>query len=105
VAQISGPENDVRTMSDNDELVITCVPSLVAVLLRREMEKGSPLTEPEVVQMRDGCEAIAMPRDVVAKVAAARGYEEIDPERCWEEWQRVRAQLHQSARALDESQQ
>jgi len=82
-------------MSEKDDLVITCVPSLVAVLLRRETDKGSPLTEQEVVDIRDGCTAVAMPRDVVAKVSAARGYDDIDPDRCWEEWRRVREQLHQ----------
>jgi hypothetical protein len=71
----------------------------VAVLLPRETEKGSPLTEEEVLAIRDGCEAIAMPRDVVAKVAEERGYEDIDPENCWEEWQRVRGELHRHGSA------
>ena len=77
-------------MSEENDLVITCVPSLVAVLLRAEADKGSALTEQEVLSIRDSCAAIAMPRDVVAKVAEARGYDDIDPERCWEEWQKVR---------------
>jgi hypothetical protein len=57
------------------------------------------LTEEEVVAIRDGCEAIAMPRDVVAKVAEERGYEDIDPENCWEEWQRVGVELHRDGPA------
>jgi hypothetical protein len=85
-------------MGESEDFVITCVPSLVAALLRREMDKGSPLTEEDVVAIRDGCVAITMPRHAVAKVAEARGYADIDPERCWDEWQRVRTQFHESNR-------
>ena len=81
-------------MSDSDNLVITCVPSLVATLLHHEQKKGSALTEHEVLAIRDGCAAIALPRSDVAKLAAARGYDDIDPERCWEQWQQVRSELH-----------
>jgi hypothetical protein len=31
-----------------------------------------------------------MPRDVAAKIDAERGYKDIDPVRCWEEWLEVR---------------
>ena len=92
-----------KRMSESDDLIITCVPSLVSVLLRREIDKGSPLTEDEVLAIRDGCDAIAMPRDVVEKVADARGYDDIDPERCWEEWQRVRTELHRAAKGMRET--
>lgn len=51
-------------MSENDGLIIYPVPSLVATLLNRERTKGSPLTEEEVIQIRDTCPAIAMPPDV-----------------------------------------
>lgn len=80
-------------MSENDDLIIYPVPSLVATLLNRERTKGSPLTEEEVIQIRDTCPAIAMPPDVARKVDESRGYLDIDPENCWEEWQRVRLEL------------
>lgn len=50
------------------------VPSLVSTLLRAERDKGSPLTEAEVLAIRDKCPCIKMPVDVAAKVAAGRGY-------------------------------
>jgi len=80
-------------MSEKEELIIYPVPSLVAILLNREEAKGSPLTEEEVVQIRDTCEAVALPIDVARQVDEARGYLDIDPENCWEEWQRVRKEL------------
>jgi len=71
-------------------LIIFCVPSLVATLLNRERAKGSPLTEQEVLEIRDKAHAIVMEPDIAAKVEAERGYKDIDPENVWEEWQRAR---------------
>lgn len=82
-------------MSDSNKLIIVPMPGLVSVLLRREQEKGSPLTEAEVLSIRDGCDTVAVPRDKVAAIVESRGYEDIDPERCWEQWQEVRIQLHE----------
>ncbi len=77
-------------MGKSDNLVIYPMPSLVATLLNREREKGSPLTEEEVMRIRDACPSVAVPKDVALEIDASRGYKDIDPERCWEEWQRVR---------------
>jgi len=82
-------------MSNSNDLVITCMPSLVSVLLRHEQEKGSPLTEQEVLSIRNHCTAVALPRGQVAKIAESRGYDDIDPEHCWEQWQQIRQQLHE----------
>lgn len=86
-------------MSESDEkenLIITPVPALVAVLLHLEQEKGSALTEAEVLAARDTAACIAMPRSVHQSVADARGYDDIDPEHAWVEWQSIRASLHAS---------
>jgi hypothetical protein len=80
-------------MSDSEKLVIYPMPSLVATLLNREQAKGSPLTEAEVIQIRDGCPSVAVPIDVAQKIDAQRGYKDIDPERCWEQWQEARKHL------------
>ncbi|KAA0699455.1 hypothetical protein DTW90_08705 [Neorhizobium sp. P12A] len=80
-------------MSDSGNLIIYPVPSLVATLLSRERTKGSPLTEDEVIGIRDNCEAIAVPRDVARRMDEERGYLDIDPENCWNEWQRARREL------------
>lgn len=81
-----------RTSSppDGDPLVITHVPALVALLHRAEEAKGAPLTEQEVLTIRDRGACIAMPRSVVAAVAEKRSYEDLDPERVWEHWQVAR---------------
>lgn len=77
----------------NDNPVIVPVPSLVAILLNREREKGSPLNEEEVVALRDCAECIAMPPDVAAEVAEKRGYDDIDPENVWAAWKAIRPSL------------
>ncbi len=80
-------------MSQGEPLLIVPVPSLLATLLRAEKDKGSRLTESEVLSIRDKCPSIAMPVDVAAKVAEERGYDDIDPENPWEAWQAVRPSL------------
>ena len=80
-------------MSNSDSLVIYPMPSLVATLLNREQAKSSPLTEAEVMEIRDSCPSVAVPIDVAAKIDAERGYKDIDPEQCWEQWQEARKSL------------
>ena len=80
-------------MSDSEELIIFPIPSLVATLLNRERAKGSPLTEQEVIQIRDACPARALRPEDVRKIEERRGYKDIDPENCWEEWQETRKDL------------
>ena len=85
-------------MSDSEELVIYPVPSLVATLLNRERAKGSPLTEDEVMQIRNTCTSIAVRSDVARKMDEQRGYKDIDPENCWEQWQQARKELAEDER-------
>lgn len=77
-------------MGDSEKLVMYPMPSLVATLRNRERAKGSPLTEAEVIAIRDNCLSIAIPVDVAEKMDAERGYKDIDPARCWEEWLEAR---------------
>ena len=49
----------MSAMSDSDNLVIYPMPSLVSTLLDRERAKGSPLTEAEVIEIRDSCPSVA----------------------------------------------
>lgn len=83
-------------MSHTERLVIYPMPSLLATLINREKAKGSPLTEAEVIQIRDNCPSVAVPIEVVPAIEEARGYRDIDPERCWEEWQKARERLGKS---------
>lgn len=80
---------------DSEKLVIYPMPSLVSTLLNREQAKGSPLTEAEVVQIRNGCPAATIPLEVAQKIDEERGYKDIDPEDCWAQWQTVRLELMQ----------
>jgi len=77
-------------MSEQDNLIIYPIPSLAATLLKRERDKGTALTEDEVIAIRDNAPCIVMPRDEAAKVDEKRGYLDIHPEDCWGEWQRIR---------------
>ena len=65
----------------------------VAVLLSKEKDKGMPLTEQEVIEIRDSSECIAMPLFAKIAVEEKRGYVDIDPEDAWEAWQAARKEL------------
>lgn len=64
---------------------IVFIPPLIALLLNKEREKGSPLTEDEVNNIRDNA-AISLDREAALAMAESRGYRDINPENCWEEW-------------------
>ena len=70
------------------------IPSLIDELSYFEKAKGSPLTEQEVLEIRDKGVTITLPPDEAAKVETARGYKDINPDNCWEEWQRARLDLN-----------
>jgi hypothetical protein len=80
-------------MSQEECLHIVPVPSLVATLLRRETDKGTPLTEAEVLAIRDNCPSIAITDEMLEQLVEGRGYEDIDPENAWDEWQAIRPSL------------
>ncbi len=80
-------------MNENEELIFLFMPSLVATLANKEQKKGEPLTEAEVLAIRDSCHVVMSPPEAAKKVTEARGYADIDPENVWVEWQRVRATL------------
>ena len=69
------------------------MPSLVSVLLHHEREKASPLTEDEVIAIRNKSVAVMLRQSAALEISQKRGYDDLDPENCWLEWQRVRAQL------------
>lgn len=77
----------------SEDLVLTFAPPLVALLRSAEQAADRPLTEAEVVEIRDAATCIALDPSVADAMTAARGYPDIDPENCWAEWQQVRAGL------------
>jgi hypothetical protein len=78
-----------------DPLCLVFIPALVAILLNAEQKKGAPLTEAEVIAIRDTAACMAMPVSAAAAVESKRGYQDIVAEAAWAEWQRVRLELAQ----------
>lgn len=76
----------MSSKSESEELIIAPVPALVAVLLNLETQKGTDLTEVEVLIARDKATCIAMPLHAHRAIVEARGYDDIDPENVWAEW-------------------
>lgn len=82
-----------KVKESEEELFPVPVPALVAVLLSKENEKGEPLTEQEVLTIRDNAACIMMPTLAIAKMEESRGYADIDPEFVWEHWQQARVEI------------
>ena len=57
-------------------LIPVPIPALSALLFNLQKQKGSPLTEAEVLEIRD--KAVCMEEK--------RGYADIDPQHAWEDW-------------------
>jgi hypothetical protein len=77
----------------DDDVVIAFMPALVALLTRAEQLKGQPLTEAEALRIRDNAICATVTPAQAQSLAEERGYDDIDPEDCWAQWQQVRASL------------
>ena len=75
------------------QLIPVFIPALVVLLHHAERQKGSPLTEPEVLDIRDKGVCMMMKVEHAVVLDEKRGYNDIDPEHAWEHWQVARAQL------------
>ena len=80
-------------MSNNKDLKPVFIPALSAILLNAEDEKGSPLTNNEVIEIRDSAAVIMMEEIDAEKMVESRGYDDLDPENVWYDWQMVRREL------------
>jgi hypothetical protein len=76
-----------------EPLVLVFVPALVAVLQHAESEKGEPLSEAEVIAIRDNAASMTVRHSQAQAMESKRGYPDLDPENVWEEWQAVRSEL------------
>jgi len=88
----------LKSIADSDHVVF-CIPSLVSTLLRRETDKQKPLTEEETILIRDKAPAVLIPKGKEKAVVQARGYDDIDPEKVWPEWQKARTQFKEKTEA------
>ena len=84
------------THDSEDRLCLVFIPALVTALLHAEKTLGRPLTEPEVVSIRDNATCMAMPASQAEMMEEKRGYPDIVAEAVWPEWQTARLQLGQS---------
>jgi hypothetical protein len=80
-------------MCSEDDLVPVFIPALVALLIRAEQLNGSPLTRNQVMAIRDNANCVMLPPSAKAEMEEERGYADIDPQRCWEDWLMVRAKM------------
>lgn len=76
-----------------EQLCVVFIPTLAAALQRAEADKGSPLIESEVLEIRDKATCVAIPFDIALEMESKRGYRDLVAEDCWNEWQRVRPSL------------
>ena len=70
-----------------EQLFFYFMPALLTTLLTLENEKGSPLTKEEVHYARDTAIAMMVSRDRYERLEKARGVQDLDPKKVWEEWQ------------------
>lgn len=89
-------------MAADEPLVLVFVPALVAVLHHAETEKGEPLTEDEVIAIRDNAVCITVRHSQAQAMESKRGYPDLDPENVWQEWQAVRSELMPGDESTDE---
>lgn len=75
----------------NEEiLTLIFIPPLVYLLGYAERNKGEPLKEEEVINIRDNDITMTISRERKKLLEESRGYVDIDPENCWQEWQEIR---------------
>jgi hypothetical protein len=79
--------------NERGRLIPVFVPALVTLLTRAEKDRGRPLSEAEVIEIRDNGNCIMGPKSAAVAVDQGRGYNDIDPEHVWEHWQAIRADI------------
>ncbi len=78
---------------NDDPLIPVFMPPLVILLAHNERNKGAPLTREEVLAVRDHGVRVMLHQSMEMKLASQRGYDDINPESAWEDWQAVRVTL------------
>lgn len=77
--------------------VVVFLNPLMMLLTARERQKGAPLTEAEVLEVRDGAACTRMPLSQAERfytsLDARMPIPRLNPERLWEQWQAVRDRI------------
>ena len=97
------PSDGYAGAKPSPDLVPVFIPTLAALLLNREKEKGSDLTPEEVLAIRDQATCMMMRRDLAAAMDEKRGYSDLNPERCWEEFLDLKRELGETGNASSET--
>ena len=74
------------TPDTTDPLIPVFTPALIVLLTAREREKGTALTEADVFEIRDNGHCVMLPESRAVELDEERGYNDLDPEQCWEQW-------------------
>jgi hypothetical protein len=82
-----------RAQMAEPQLIPVFIPALVVLLHNLEQKKGSPLTEQEVIDIRNKGVCMMMPVEQAIALDEKRGYNDIDPEQVCEQWQEARTQF------------
>ncbi|HBE20162.1 MAG TPA: hypothetical protein DEG17_25850 [Cyanobacteria bacterium UBA11149] len=75
-------------MTDNtsDPLIPVFIPALILLLVHQQKKIGRPLTKHEVLYIRDNGVSIMMKTSHATAIDKKRGYSDLDPNLCWEQW-------------------
>lgn len=80
-------------MTENEQLTANFVPLLGQMLALGEEQKGSRLTEKEVIAIRDKAPCIMVPSEVARALEEKRGFRDVNPENCWADWNQLRVEF------------
>jgi hypothetical protein len=96
-AEESPLNSDFAGSDDDVELIPVFIPPLVVILAQIEKSRGVPLTESEVLEIRDKAICMVLRKSMAEDMAAKRGYGDLDPEVCWEQWCEIRQSLREES--------
>lgn len=86
----TGPFGELSRRKLPNGCVFIFVPSLIAMLTRAEQLKENPLTETEVIRIRDQAPVIVSKASMVKTLEASRGYKDVDTTDTWKTWLKLR---------------
>ncbi len=71
-------------------MAIIFIPALIKLLDHAQKNQSTPLSRDEVEQIRDNATAVSVPDAIALEMVKNGSWVDINPERCWEEWQDYR---------------
>jgi hypothetical protein len=83
------------TAPSDEALVITPIPALCVLLVNLEKQKGSDLTEEEVLAATGKAVCMMLPKSVRLSMEESRGYRDLDLDNVWKDWLGFKAWMAQ----------